>query len=457
MDMQHKRLSRVVLALMAGCSFAVSAQGEGSALQEGAYLAPMATYVVPGADRLDAGVGGTLALGYRRQHWAIELFGFQVGLDAEGASPDLKGGGVNALWFAFDSLPNLYGIGSLGGAEVSEYPLGAADQEHFTLIRAGAGAGVLFPFALGRYDLAARAEALYVFGHRDDEASSLPAVDAPKSFDDVVINLGLQLPLGMRSPVVAPAAEPVAVVAPVMICADGQDNDADGQVDFPADPGCAAPDDPDETDPPQCADGKDNDGDGLSDFPNDKGCSGGDDTDETDPCRTPSPGERISLKGCATGDVIVLRGVNFEFDKSRLTSNARTILDGVVEELAAYPEIRVELSGHTDAKGSDEYNQALSSRRAAAVQQYLVGKGIDAGRLTALGHGESKPVADNDTDEGRELNRRTELRITAGAAAVATTDATQAPAAESAPEASTSGQAGPVASPGENAAGASVP
>jgi outer membrane protein OmpA-like peptidoglycan-associated protein len=444
----RRRRHTIPLLLLGACAalpVAAPAQDSGP-LYDGGYLAPMATYVIPGAKKLDDGFGGTLALGVRRGSWALELFGYQVGLDADGASPDLKGGGVNGLLFPFASLPNLYGIATLGGAEISEYPLDNGDDDHFTLIRTGAGAGYLFPLSFGSYDLALRAEALYVLGHRDDEASSDFPVDAPKSFDDVVINLGLQLPLGLRQPAAAPVAEPVAVVPPVAICADGQDNDGDGQIDFPADPGCSAADDGDETDPPACADGKDNDSDGLIDFPNDKGCSAADDTDETDPCKTPQPGERISLKGCGTGDVIVLRGVNFEFDKARLTANAKTILDNVAEELAAYPDIKVELSGHTDAKGSDEYNQRLSDKRAAAVKQYLVGKDIAADRMSTVGYGESKPVADNETDEGREQNRRTELRVTEGVAGAAPpaaaaeapaadAPAAEAPAADAAPEA----------------------
>lgn len=224
--------------------------------------------------------------------------------------------------------------------------------------------------------------------------------------------------------------EPVAVVPVAAICGDATDNDGDGLVDFPADPGCSAADDADETDPAACSDGKDNDGDGLSDFPGDKGCSAADDTDETDPCRAPEPGEAVSLKGCGTGDVIVLRGVNFEFNKSNLTANAKTIMDGVASELAAYPGIKIELSGHTDSKGSDEYNQKLSEKRANSVRQYLIGKNVASERITAVGMGEGQPVADNETDEGRELNRRVELKVIEGNAAASVAAAPAAPAAD---------------------------
>ena len=128
-------------------------------------------------------------------------------------------------------------------------------------------------------------------------------------------------------------------------------------------------------------------------------------------CVAPAPGEPFDMAGCKTGDTIVLRGVNFDFNKSSLTVNAKTILDQVGEAMNKRTDIKVELDGHTDSKGSDAYNMKLSQRRAQAVRTYLVGKGIDAGRMTAVGMGEVAPVADNETDEGRELNRRVELKV----------------------------------------------
>ncbi|MGQ0618582.1 MAG: OmpA family protein [Panacagrimonas sp.] len=219
-------------------------------------------------------------------------------------------------------------------------------------------------------------------------------------------------------PVVEPVPEPVVVVPPLLVCSDTLDNDGDGLVDYPQDPGCTAADDSDETDPKACSDGKDNDGDGLIDHPGDRGCDSADDNDETNPCQPPKPGEPMTLDGCKAGDIIVLRGVNFLFDKASLTANAKTILDMVAEALKARPDVKVEILGHTDGKGSDEYNQSLSERRAKSVKQYFVSSGIDAGRMTTVGMGESVPVSDNDSDAGRELNRRVELKITEGGTGV---------------------------------------
>ena len=105
-------------------------------------------------------------------------------------------------------------------------------------------------------------------------------------------------------------------------------------------------------------------------------------------------------------ELFKLEGVHFEFDKSTLTTLARGNLGAAVTYLNANPSMRVEIQAHTDSKGSDEYNQKLSERRAASVMEFLKTNGIDAGRMSMKGFGETQPVADNATDEGRALNRR---------------------------------------------------
>jgi outer membrane protein OmpA-like peptidoglycan-associated protein len=108
---------------------------------------------------------------------------------------------------------------------------------------------------------------------------------------------------------------------------------------------------------------------------------------------------------------IVLRGVNFDFDKSDIRPDARPILDEAAETLKEYSAVAISVEGHTDAVGTDQYNQGLSVRRAEAVRNYLVERGIDRARMSVEGLGESRPVATNDTDDGRAQNRRVELRI----------------------------------------------
>lgn len=114
----------------------------------------------------------------------------------------------------------------------------------------------------------------------------------------------------------------------------------------------------------------------------------------------------------AEGMSITLRGIYFDFNKSTIKPESRPALEDAAKILKENPDIRVEIQGHTDSKGSDEYNQDLSERRAQSVVNYLVTQlSIDRARLVAKGYGEAMPIATNDTDEGRALNRRVEFFI----------------------------------------------
>lgn len=119
----------------------------------------------------------------------------------------------------------------------------------------------------------------------------------------------------------------------------------------------------------------------------------------------------LSVARLEPGAVIRLQNIFFETDSSELLPKSRAELDRLVLTLGRYAGMRIEIAGHTDARSSDAYNEELSSRRAASVRTYLEGVGIDAGRLQSEGYGERRPVASNDTDEGRQLNRRVEFRI----------------------------------------------
>ena len=105
--------------------------------------------------------------------------------------------------------------------------------------------------------------------------------------------------------------------------------------------------------------------------------------------------------------------VLFGFDESTLSADARTSLDKLVKVLDTYPDTDIEIQGHTDSKGSEAYNQALSERRAAAVSGYLEGQTINTSRLTIKGFGEDLPKYENNTADGRTENRRVEFLITA--------------------------------------------
>ncbi|MDB5969228.1 MAG: hypothetical protein JWQ90_1678 [Hydrocarboniphaga sp.] len=380
------------------------AHGANNAIGRRFYIAPMGSYVFADKSRdTDDGYGGALALGKKLgAAFAVEASGyynrFSDNLPGGNGAAETFGGGLSLLLSPLPRFRDVYLIAN-GQYGVTKNLPGAPDNSYNSWLY-GAGLGYLLQLTDG--GTALRAEALYrVDDHKQDDAGQ-------KNFEDVMFNIGLMIPLGGdKKPEVTDSTTPAAVV-PL-----GADDDNDGV--------------PNETDqcpgtPPGAivnAQGceNDEDGDGVVDrldrcpgtpagtAVNEEGCP------VAKGCKTPAPGEAITLEGCAAGDTVVLQGVTFEFDQSRLTPNAKVILDGVGDALVARPEIKVEVGGHTDAKGSDEYNLKLSEGRARSVEQYLIGRGIDTGRMSAKGYGESMPVADNETDEGRELNRRVELKI----------------------------------------------
>ena len=105
--------------------------------------------------------------------------------------------------------------------------------------------------------------------------------------------------------------------------------------------------------------------------------------------------------------------VLFAFGKSNLSNDAKSNLDDLVVVLNTYPDTDIEVQGHTDSKGSEAFNQTLSEQRATTVSSYLVGKGVSDSRLNIKGFGEMLPKYLNDTEEGRDKNRRVEFLITA--------------------------------------------
>ena len=111
------------------------------------------------------------------------------------------------------------------------------------------------------------------------------------------------------------------------------------------------------------------------------------------------------------GGTFVLKEIFFEFDKSTILQQSFFELMKLQTLLGMYPEMCVEIGGHTDAKGSEVYNQRLSERRAKAVVEFLVSKGIDPKRLQFKGYGKSMPIDSNETEEGRANNRRVEFKI----------------------------------------------
>ena len=183
------------------------------------------------------------------------------------------------------------------------------------------------------------------------------------------------------------------------------DNDNDGIPDL----NDRCPNHPEDMDGFQDEDGcedSDNDGDGLPDaldscpfqpeiyngFEDEDGCP-----DETAP-----EIERF------TG---VIHGVNFEVNSDQITVESYRILDEAAAVLVKYPELRIEVQGHTDSDGSEQSNFELSDRRAESVVRYMTGRGVSAERLTWMGYGESRPLVANDSAEGKAINRRVEFHL----------------------------------------------
>lgn len=145
---------------------------------------------------------------------------------------------------------------------------------------------------------------------------------------------------------------------------------------------------------------KDSDGDGVY--------------DDRDECPGTPAGVKVNAVGCPeVGEKILsLEGVNFDHDKAMIKAESRPILDNAVKVLNENASVHVRVEGHTDSDGTDAYNMGLSQRRAEAVVAYLTAAGIDAGRLSAVGYGESSPVAPNDSKENKYKNRRVDLVVT---------------------------------------------
>jgi outer membrane protein OmpA-like peptidoglycan-associated protein len=145
------------------------------------------------------------------------------------------------------------------------------------------------------------------------------------------------------------------------------------------------------------------------------GCENDDDRDgvpnHRDDCPDTRSGARTDVRGCEIKDVISLPGVNFETGHDVLLPGTEYLLQNAADTLNKHPELRIEVAGHSDDVGNADQNIGLSMRRAKTVMDFLIRYGVAEDRLSFRGYGESQPIADNDTAEGRATNRRVELRL----------------------------------------------
>lgn len=217
----------------------------------------------------------------------------------------------------------------------------------------------------GTFDkrVAVRAEVAYRADFDDQSYTAEGGIHQQEEswFGDVLASIGVVIPLGPKA-----EAAPAPAPAPTTTCAD-----------------------------------LDDDGDGVNN------CD--------DKCPGSQAGQTIGPDGCPVQVSIDLKGVNFDFDKSTLRPDAIAILSEAAEILKRYPDLRVEVAGHTDLCGADAYNQSLSQRRSQTVYDYLTNNGVSASRLVGpIGYGESRPLEPTaQTLPGckSERNRRTELNV----------------------------------------------
>ena len=382
-----------------GTESAPAADGAKAKLARKLYVSPMFNYLnAANARGTKNGLGGQIAVGKSVTNGLnLELISQYLVADpktGDGKSAQLKGVGVGAMMFPLNSLPDLYVPISILRGQVTRNP-GPIPDYSTTVF--DIGLGYLIGLGDSFKNASIRAEVRY---RTDAHGRELAGVHSGqrKAFYEGIGAIGVLIPLGADPVAEVPVAE---VVETAVVPVESGDADGDGVTD----------------DKDQCPDTP------AGTTVDENGCPVPPPAPEPT-CNPPNPGEPIDLNGCKAGDAIVLKGVTFEVNSARLTPNAKTILDTVADALLAKQDIKAELGGYTSSEGSESSNQSLSERRAASVKAYLVGRGVDAARLEPKGYGEASPVADNETTEGRELNRRVELKVT---------DAGTAPAVESAP------------------------
>lgn len=346
----------------------------------------------------DDGIGARLRLGFPLEHEAGAL---EVSLYSNSIERDLDGQDDYQFGLIVDYVHDLSAyVGDLpikpfllAGVGMSEDDILGNNDFHPAL---NAGGGVLVPIIR---NISLRAEARYMAQFNSEHYGD------ENLLNDLRFNIGVQIPLSWHYGETAPAPVKQDCDLTVIDPQTGRtdcvvDTDQDGVIDqkdvCPATPlgtvvnasGCPL------------AQKKDSDGDGV--------------TDTFDRCPDSAPGAKVDDKGCELQEeVVVLRGVTFETDSAVLTANAEIVLKRQAETLKSKRAALVEVAGHTDSRGPAEYNTKLSQDRAQSVVNFLVAQGVKASRLTARGYGEFEPVASNETEEGRELNRRVELRTIA--------------------------------------------
>ncbi|MEW5757446.1 MAG: OmpA family protein [Pseudomonadota bacterium] len=447
--MNTKQLYPLLLggAILAGVSMPAAAEMKPGDF----YVSPMINHIEEDSARKvddDNNFGVSLGLGYAiSNHWNIEAYGVRNRLEYETGNGryDMLGAGLDALLIYDRSSISPYGLigaGALWTRSDAVHPM------------ASAALGLLLP--LNQQGAAARIEARYRLDQNDEHFADVD------SFEDWIIGAGLIVPFGAAPAPAAPAPTPApaavavpapaaAPAAPAAIALPPADDDSDGVPNgddqCPNTPagakvyktGCEVDSDFDKVvdsadecpnttagvavDARGCEADADNDkvGNSKDQCPNTPagirvdatGCEIDSDkdgvVDSADKCPGTAAGTRIDNQGCELKDVIVLKGVTFATDSAQLIGDSRQVLDEMASIIKRNKEMVVEIRGYTDSHGSEPHNVQLSQRRAEAVRDYLISKGVPPISLTAKGYGSKDPIADNYTATGRAANRRVEL------------------------------------------------
>lgn len=414
--------SRLTLSLIA-MTFA-GAQASADGFEEGQwYVTPMASFMDDATKRGVDDDFNSLQLGFGRainENWLVEFNLFGGNADDRYLGNDQKLRGVGVDWlrqFSNSSMFSPYALVGIGYLN-TDISGPAEDRED---IFGSIGLGLMT--SMGDNGLALRTEA------------RMRAVSGTPHLNDMYYSAGLQIPIGKKEPPAPVDTDGDGVPdindrcpntpAGARVGPDGCELDSDG--DGVADSKDRCPRTPAgaRVDANGCPIDSDGDGvaDGIDQCPNTpmgvavdaKGCaldSDGDGVVNTkDRCPNTRAGARVDVYGCEIKDQIDLPGVKFEFDSARLIPETTRVLDDAAMSLNNHPDITVEVAGHTDTSGDASYNKSLSTKRAKAVADYLVSKGVSADRMKTVGYGESEPMMDNSTKEGRAANRRVVLKI----------------------------------------------
>ncbi|MCB1582079.1 MAG: OmpA family protein [Marinicella sp.] len=333
-----------------------------------------------GQKNLESDFGFGLGLGkFINENWSLDFELDHASFDAEdtGGSVDQTGLGLMTRYH-FNSGSSLRPFLGIGAGYLDHNGSGAARAVDSSDLMLNLSAGL-------RKSITDRVGFITEVKYRLDTDDYTGTAN---SYDDYLFSMGLNIALGAAKS--TPAADPIVEPAPQL------DSDGDGV----SDQSDRCPNTPAgmEVDMYGCHDvDGDDDNDGVM--------------NSADKCPDTRAGAVVDADGCEVQVVIELQGVHFDVDKATLRPESIVILDAAVKTMGDHGTLVVEVAGHTDSTASEAYNQNLSERRAKVVYDYLVDKGVSADRMTWKGYGELSPIATNDTEEGRQKNRRTELVI----------------------------------------------